>query len=697
MKPIKRSFWCIFVLCLIISTCQEVYAVGGLYVRPRFSTQQYQNMWIKNIDVNVSMQDQTSTTTVDQTFYNEMNTSVEAIYIFPLPEGAMITKLEYWFNGQKYEASIREKKEADADYNNKVRQWMDPALLEYLGTNLFKLSIVPVNALSDVRTRITYVELLKYDFGKVNYTFLLNTMKLSSKPVQTVHLFVDANSQNIFKYFNSPSHEKLINTKIIKLSDLHYTLEFGDENFTPSKDLLIQFETVRNQIQINLLTYTPTVQDSMGTSSFYTMWITPPDSIANSQILPKDIVFTVDVSSSMEGTRIQQAKSALNYFLNLLNPGDRFNIVTFGTFVDKFKPDLVPVTQANIDSAKGYVYKLYALGLTNIDDALIQSLKQSYLSTSSCNLIFLTDGQPTWGETKTDSILSHLKKYDENNVRIFSFGIGDDISKALLTTISSQCNGYAQFIKSDDSISTIVSNHFIRISKPVMKNISIDMGGLTPWDQYPKTIEDLYWGSQLIQFGLYDNKGTFNVTLSGKISSSSFNYNKMISFTDTSGGYRFVPRLWAKAKIDYLLGLIQIYGESAELVKQVTDLSLRFQILTPYSAFYSDPTLTSVVNSKTNLPDEFLVKQNYPNPFNPGTTIEYNLPLKYSIYHVIIRIYNSLGQFILTINDKDQLPGVHKIYWSGKNSSGNLVASGIYYFSVQANEFVKFRKMILLK
>ena len=102
---------------IIFSFCQNIFATGALYVRPRFSTQEYQKMWIKSIDVDVDIQDQVAVTHVDQIFFNEMSTSVEAIYLFPLPENAMITSMVYWFNGQRYEAEIRERQEAIADYN----------------------------------------------------------------------------------------------------------------------------------------------------------------------------------------------------------------------------------------------------------------------------------------------------------------------------------------------------------------------------------------------------------------------------------------------------------------------------------------------------------------------------------------------------------------------------------------------------
>ena len=701
MKKINLLFKLIILLVLAANLFSESYAVGALFSRPRFSNEEYQKMWIKSITSTVDIRGQIAVTHIDQVFHNELNTSVETIYIFPLPENAVMTELIYWVNGVRYVASIRERQQAVNNYNSKLRQWLDPALLEYLGDNLFRLSIVPVDANSDVRTEITYVEPLKYDLGTVAYTFKLNTLELSSKPLETVSINLDAKSQTPFKEFYSPSHQNSTATKITKISDSHYTLVFGDENFYPDKDLTVKFETYRDNVNFQILTYKPSAGDSIGTDNFYAIWITPPDSIAGEEIIPKDIVFTADVSSSMEGTRLQQMKEALNDFLDLLNPNDKFNIITFGTFVDKYKPDLVPASSNNIEDAKNYVNQLYALGLTNINEAITSSLTESFEDTTSNNLIFLTDGYPTWGVTNIDTIVSNSTYNNKKNVRIFSFGIGDDISKTLLLSLSNANHGYAQFITSDDSISLVVNNHFKRISKPVMTDIKIDMGGLDSWDQYPKVLNDLFWGSQVTQLGLYNKSGTFTVTLSGNIRAKQVKFTKTINFADTTGGDRFVPRLWAKSKIDDILNLIAIYGETEELVNQVIELSLRFQILTPYTAFYSDPdnpdNPSAVTEDRTKLPDRFLLKQNYPNPFNPETIIEYSLPVNESSYHVVIKIYNSLGQLVAVIVDKDQSSGIYKVTWNGKDSGGNLVASGIYFYSIQAGSFTQIKKMVLLR
>ncbi len=226
MKKLITISFLTSLLFLVIASFSEVYAVGALFSRPRFSNDDYQKMWIKSVNAAIDIHGQIAVTHIDQVFHNELNVSVETIYIFPLPENAVMTELIYWVNGKRYTASIRERQQAINDYNNKLRHWLDPALLEYLGNNLFRLSIVPVDANSDVRTEITYVEPLKYDLGTVGYTFKLNTLGLSSKPLETVSVNLDAQSQTPFKEFYSPSHANSSATKITKVNDKSLYIAF---------------------------------------------------------------------------------------------------------------------------------------------------------------------------------------------------------------------------------------------------------------------------------------------------------------------------------------------------------------------------------------------------------------------------------------------------------------------------------------
>lgn len=108
----------------------------------------------------------------------------------------------------------------------------------------------------------------------------------------------------------------------------------------------------------------------------------------------------------------------------------------------------------------------------------------------------------------------------------------------------------------------------------------------------------------------------------------------------------------------------------------------------------SSPKKIAELEIETSVPQEFGLFQNYPNPFNPETEIRFALP---QASHVVLRIYNTLGQEIRTLGDRDYAGGLHSLSWDGKDAFGKDVASGIYLYKIEAGEFVQVRKMSLLR
>ena len=93
-------------------------------------------------------------------------------------------------------------------------------------------------------------------------------------------------------------------------------------------------------------------------------------------------------------------------------------------------------------------------------------------------------------------------------------------------------------------------------------------------------------------------------------------------------------------------------------------------------------------------PGKFELAQNYPNPFNPETKISYALPKDCGVK---LTIYNIMGQKIKVLVDEHQTAGYKDVYWDGKNDKGREVASGIYFYKLDAAEFSQGKRMVLLK
>ncbi|MCL6650659.1 MAG: VWA domain-containing protein, partial [Chloroflexi bacterium] len=130
-----------------------------------------------------------------------------------------------------------------------------------------------------------------------------------------------------------------------------------------------------------------------GADGFFMLWLAPPIQAEN--VVAKDVILVLDVSGSMTGQKLEQAKAALRFVLNRLNPEDRFNIIAFSTGVDRYSASLLPAAQAG--AAIAYVNRLRAEGSTNINEALLTAVRGTDPERFT-TILFLTDGEPTVGE-----------------------------------------------------------------------------------------------------------------------------------------------------------------------------------------------------------------------------------------------------------------------------------------------------------
>jgi Ca-activated chloride channel homolog len=402
----------------------------------------------------------------------------------------------------------------------------------------------------------------------------------------------------------------------------------------------------------------------------------------------------------MEGKRIEQLKEALKVFVGSLTPYDRFNIVVFSTGVVSFRPDLVSAGEEELGKAREFIDGLGAVGLTNIDAALRTSLRMSFEDTTANIVVFMTDGHPTWGEKDAKKIVDSATALNTSSIRIFPFGIGDSVSKTLLNDLAQRNGGYTTYITSDDSISQTVSNYFRRVTQPVLTNLSVNYGGLNTYDRYPDVLPNLFWGSQALQFGRYRNPGTYDIAVSGYLSQRQLVFHNTASFDSVKGGNRAVARLWANYKIDFLLGEIARYGEQKELVDAVIDLSIRFGILTPYTALYADPdegTPTGIDTDREKmLPRMLTLKQNVPNPFTGSTRIVFFIPAGTN-GRAAVTIYDLEGRRVRVLFDEEVRPGEYSIVWDGCDDTGRNVPAGTYLCRLNAGASVDTRTMLLVR
>lgn len=533
--------------------------------------------WLK-VDyhrVNVDIENQIAATHIDLQFTNQGEALAEGTFVFPLPQGAAVDELIMWVDGQPIEAKILEADEARGIYDEIVRQYRDPALLEYIGSSAIQANVFPIPPGDSRRVEISYSQVLEIDNGLLNYVYPMHAA--GSRVIDEMSIAVNVIGNDPISAIYSPTHNVAITRNN---DDRGFRAGFEATNFIPGDDFSLFYGIASDTINVNLLTY----RESANEDGFFMLLVQPPVHVAEDRVIPKDVIVVLDQSGSMEGDKWQQGQEAAVSVLEALNPVDRFNVILFSTGWRIFSNQLERPEQAQ--NAIDWIRGQEAVGGTDINGALTTALDMADAERQT-TVLFITDGLATEGETMPDRILENLRAAASPNVRIFSFGVGDDVDTFLLDAIVRDFRGAGEYVRSGERIDEKVSSLYNKISAPVLTDVELDFGGVRIDWAYPSNISDLFAGEQITLVGRYRQSAEdVTITLSGEVNGQrqTFVYDNL-DFPARAGGEPFIARLWATRRIGDLLNTIRLKGENAELIDSVVQLSVRYGIITPYTSF----------------------------------------------------------------------------------------------------------------
>ncbi|MFQ5409025.1 MAG: VIT domain-containing protein [Anaerolineales bacterium] len=528
---------------------------------------------IKFHRVDVTIRDQVAVTRIDQVFHNPNDWVAEGTYIFPIPDGATISEFVMWADGEPVQATLMEADKARQIYDDIVRRMRDPAILEYLGQGAIQASVFPIKPGDDRRIEIEYSEVLTVENGLVHYVYPLNTERFSARPLDHVSVRVEVESPDPVRAVYSPSHEIAVN----RLDDYRFVAGYEDIDVRPETDFELFYGVSQRDIGANLISYYDDV-----TSEGYFMLLASPGIATTQQVIAKDVILVLDTSGSMHGEKLDQARDALVFVLDSLNPEDRFNIVEFSTGVRTYAHELQPARDA--DNAIDWVKRIGAIGGTDINLALQTAIAMAD-SRRPQILIFLTDGLPTEGIIEIPDILDNVAGIAPENVRLFAFGVGDDVDTILLDSLAEAHHGASSYVRPGQRLDETVAAFYAKVSAPVLASPQLDFGHIRVDDVLPDPLPDLFAGTQLVVLGRYREGGPATITLSGSVNGDELEFQYDDLTFRRSGGEEFLPRLWATRRIGYLLNQIRLHGEREEWVQAVVELSVRYGIVTPYTSY----------------------------------------------------------------------------------------------------------------
>jgi Ca-activated chloride channel homolog len=530
---------------------------------------------LRSQKVDVKIENQVAHTTVEQVFYNPNPRRQEGTFLFPVPKGAAIEKFQMEINGKLQKAELLDAKKARKIYTDIVRTMKDPALLEFVEQDLFKVRIFPFDAHGTKRIKLTYNQVLKNDAGLVGYTFPLSTAKYSAKPIQNLSINVELVSQVPVKAIYSPTHD----VEVKRTGSKKAVVGFEGKGVRPNSNFTLYYSPKQKDINVNIIAHRE------GGEGYFLMLAAPGVDAAKGKVTEKDIAFVIDTSGSMAGNKLEQAKKAFQFCVANLNDGDRFEVVRFSTETESLFGGLKKASSGHRKQALDFIRDLKPIGGTAINAALIEALDlKPEKSNRPFLVIFLTDGRPTIGITGEGQIVKNVGNA-AGKTRVFCFGIGTDVNAHLLDKITEETRASSTYVTPNEDIEVKVSSFYTKIKEPVLANPKLKFPeGIRVSKLYPNPLPDLFKGEELVLVGRYKGNGKGDVLLEGTLSGNKTQFEFPVTFP-AHADHSFIPRLWATRRVGYLLDEIRLHGEKKEIEEEVTQLARQYGIVTPYTAY----------------------------------------------------------------------------------------------------------------
>ncbi len=563
-------------------------------------------------EVRIQVGGSVARTTVTQRFGNPTTEWQEGVYVFPLPEKAAVDHLDMRVGPRRIEGLIRERGEARSAYEQAKREGRKAALVEQERPNVFTTSVAHVGPGEDIAVTIEYQETPRYDSGSFSLRFpmvvapryIAGTAVVAGEsgagrgvdtdqvpdaaritpPVappqdgfrNPVTIAVELAPGFLLSGIESPYHDIVVDES----ADRRYRVTLADGPVPANRDFV--------------LVWTPDVAAAPGAAVFAErkegriyaqVMVLPPapaaaDTAARS---PREIVFIVDTSGSMEGTSIVQAKAALQLALARLRPGDRFNVIEFNSFTRGLFEAPMPVDPATVAMASGFVAGLRARGGTEMKPALAAALTPDAAPGYVRQVVFLTDGA-----VGNEGALMALIRERLGDRRLFTIGIGSAPNSHFLTKAAQSGRGTFTYIGDVREVAGKMGALFTKLESPVLTDIAIAWPGRA--DAWPRQVPDLYAGEPVVVVAEVDALAggvTITGTRGGKPWSASL---PLAAGIDEPG----IGVLWARAQIDGLTDALEDGSPEGEIRKAIVDVALAHHLVSRYTSLVAvDTTATA--------------------------------------------------------------------------------------------------------
>jgi Ca-activated chloride channel family protein len=336
---------------------------------------------------------------------------------------------------------------------------------------------------------------------------------------------------------------------------------------------------------------------------FFLLMVQPPERVEIEDIPPREYVFVVDVSGSMNGYPLNTAKKLLKDLIGGLRKTDKFNLVLFAGASKLMASQSVQATTRNIRRAIRILDLTRGGGGTELSRGLERSFSIPRDETYSRTIVIVTDGY-----ISAEKEVFTLIRENLNRTNVFSFGIGTSVNRYLIEGMAKAGLGEPFIVTEPDEAHLAVDKFREYVQSPVLTRISIQYQGLETYDIEPPSIPDLFAQRPIVVFGKWRGELLGTIELRGSGGRGPYVQTIDVTHTTPLEMNHALRYLWARTRISRLSDFNFNNGDS-ENQAQITSLGLTYNLLTPYTSFIA--VHEEIRNPEDNSKD---VKQPLPLP-----------------------------------------------------------------------------------
>jgi Ca-activated chloride channel family protein len=549
------------------------------------------------MNVDIFIDNQHATVRVVQIFDNHTSETLEGKYLFALPQASSVADFAVWDNDLRIPGVMMEKRRANRIYEQIKQKEIDPGLLqqedEHGGSSAFSAKIFPINAHGTKRLEMEYTETLPVESLQSHFTFPL---KPAYGEVQRVgELNLRLRVLNDYEFAPVLSNGYPLETKRQEKNE--FVGEFHARNVELNEDFSFDYKLNINENTASVIAYrapetvsvydlrNPLSADKKADGYFRAQAVFAQSSEGKQE--PKRIVLMLDTSLSMYGDKLARAVEAVEFFLHNLTAQDEFNLILFNDETEIFSPKPVAADVRAVEKAMDFIRDSMLGGGTNLKNGVEKAVEQSrFFSNGQPKIILISDANPTLETVQTKKI---AEVFEKTNAKLFAFALGSDANENLLKEVTNQTQGFYAQVRETEDISLALKIFLEKLSSPSIENLklsSTDDSNL--YDVYA-TSETAFAGSSFAFVGRYRQPKTQTIEIGGNSGTDKLNLSREIALPERDETHSFLPRVWAKARINSLLQLINRDGEREDFIQEIISLSEKYKIVSPYTAFIAAP------------------------------------------------------------------------------------------------------------